>query len=62
MVRGNERFKLMKITKSSVICIAALSTLYAYGNSDTWISFLGEVAGCRNDSTNRDILYLLIKS
>lgn len=52
----------MKITKSSMICIAALSTLYAYGNSDTWISFLGEVAGCRNDSTNRDILYLLIKS
>lgn len=41
------------MTTCIMTCIAALSTLYVYGNSDTWISFLGEVAECRNDSTNR---------
>ena len=30
------------MTTCIMICIAALSTLYVYGNSDTWISFLGE--------------------
>lgn len=43
----------MKIPKSLMICISALSTLCVYGNSANWISFLDEVAGCRNDCTNR---------
>lgn len=39
--------------KCLMICIVAFSTIYVYGNTDIWISFLSEVAGCCNDSTNR---------